>query len=98
MRAQQEDALPPGQPEENDVTILAQRDMSDRLQKIFEDQKLAELESDDNAWFGWTQIAEVVNGRSAMFGFSLGLFTEWATDVSVTKQIDLLLATVTPIS
>jgi len=92
IRAIQEDALPPGQPAERDVTILSQRDMSDRLQKLFEDKKLAWLEGRENKWFGWTNVAEVVNGRSAMMGVGLGLFTEWATEVSMSKQIDTLLA------
>lgn len=86
------DNLPPGQPAEQEVTVLSQRDMADRLQKLFEDKQLARLESPDEAWFGLTKLAELVNGRAAMMGFSLGLFTEWATDVSVSKQIDLLLA------
>jgi hypothetical protein len=92
LRAALEDSLPPGQPEEKDVTILSQRDMSDRLQKLFEDNKLAWLQGQDNTWFGWTKVAEVVNGRSAMMGVGLGLFTEWATEVSMSKQIDTLFA------
>jgi len=92
IRAGQEDLLPPGQPAEKDVTILSQRDMSDRLQKLFEDNKLAWLQGQENTWFGWTNVAEVVNGRSAMMAVGLGLFTEWATEVSMSKQIDTLLA------
>merc|ERR1711972_246625 len=92
LREVPEDVLPPGQPAERDVTVASQRDMSDQLQKMFEDKQIEELGAKENAWFGWTRTAEVFNGRSAMFGFSLGLFTEWATDVSVAKQMDQLIA------
>lgn len=90
------DELPPGQPAEQVVSINEQRDMSDRLQKFFEDKKFEELEGADSEWFGWTKVGEVVNGRSAMMGFFLGLFTEWATDVSVPKQIDQLISIFSP--
>lgn len=96
LRQEPEDAVPPGQPVEVDVTVLAQREMADRLQKLFEDKQLAKLDSSDTAWFGWTLLAETFNGRSAMMGFSLGLFTEWATDVSVAKQVDDLIAIFSP--
>jgi len=86
------DFLPPGQPAEVEVSILSQRDTADRLQQFFEDIKLDELEGEESKWFGLTPVAEVINGRSAMFGFSLGLFTEWATGVSFPKQIDQLFA------
>jgi len=88
----EDDKLPPGQQEEEEVSVLYQRDISDRLQRLFEDKILETNEGQDAQWFGLTPLAEVFNGRSAMFGFSLGLFTEWATNVSVAKQIDLLLA------
>mmetsp|Transcript_74425 Transcript_74425/g.192031 ORF Transcript_74425/g.192031 Transcript_74425/m.192031 type:complete len:576 (-) Transcript_74425:49-1776(-) len=91
-----DDKPPAGQPPADDISILSQRDMSDRLQKLFEDKQLEKMESPDEAWFGLTTVAELVNGRSAMMGFSLGLFTEWATDVSVAKQMDLILAVFSP--
>lgn len=90
------DALPPGQPAEVEVTLLEQRNMAERLQKFFEDKKLAEIESSANNWFGLTRTAEFINGRSAMMAFSLGLFTEWATDVSVAKQIDMIVSIFSP--
>lgn len=90
------DELPAGQPAEEEVTVSYQRDVAERLQKFFEDKILTEMEDDKNAWFGWVPLAEVFNGRSAMVGFSLGLFTEWATDVNVAKQIDLVLAIFSP--
>lgn len=90
------DQLPAGQPEEVEVTVAYQRDVAERLQKFFEDKVLSEMEDEQNAWFGWVPLAEVFNGRSAMMGFSLGLFTEWATDVDVARQIDLVLAIFSP--
>jgi len=94
MAADDDDKLPPGQKEEEEVSVLYQRDMADKLQRLFEDRILEKNEGQDNQWFGLTPLAETFNGRAAMFGFSLGLFTEWATNVSVAKQIDLLLALV----
>jgi uncharacterized protein YbjT (DUF2867 family) len=87
LKQETDDLLAPGESPERDVTITEQREMADRLQRLIEDQKLAESESDKEAWFGWVPLAEKINGRSAMFGFSLGLFTEWATEVNVARQI-----------
>jgi hypothetical protein len=87
-----EDVLPPGELEEKEVSVVRQRETADRLQKYFEDQILDDMGDKKYDWFGLVPVAEVVNGRSAMMGIALGLFTEWATDVSVTKQIDELIA------
>jgi len=91
MQIPADDALPPGEPEEKEVSLSAQRDMSDRLQMLFEDRVLDELESDAFQWVGMVPIAEDVNGRAAMLGFFLGVFTEWATGVTVPRQIDQLI-------
>ncbi|CAE8587194.1 unnamed protein product, partial [Polarella glacialis] len=91
------DNLPAGQPAEDDVTIVYQRNIAERLQNFFEDRKLAEMESQNNTWFGLTPLSEVFNGRAAMMGFSLGLFTEWATEINVAKQIDQLIAIASPV-
>jgi len=90
--AVQEDVLPPGQLEEKEVSVVMQREKADSMQKYFEDNILADMDDSKYEWFGIVPVAEVVNGRAAMMGFMLGLFTEWATDVSVTKQIDELVA------
>jgi uncharacterized protein YbjT (DUF2867 family) len=87
-----EDVLPPGELEEKEVSVVRQRETADRLQKYFEDQILEDMDDSKYDWFGLVPVAEVVNGRSAMMGIALGLFIEWATDVSVTKQIDELIA------
>lgn len=85
------DYLPDGFAADKEVSVLDQREMSTRITDMFDEVKRLEFEGDDAQWFGWTPTAEVANGRSAMLGFSLGLFTEWATGVSVPKQIDLAL-------
>jgi hypothetical protein len=82
-----EDALPPGQPEDKEVSIQYQRSIADRLQMLFEDRALDISESGANSWFGWTGIAELFNGRFAMTGIALGLFAEWATGQSFPAQI-----------
>jgi uncharacterized protein YbjT (DUF2867 family) len=91
-----DDKLPAGQPEMRPVSVVAQRQTADRLQKYFEDKILTKMDSKEYDWFGLTPVAEVVNGRAAMFGFSLGLFTEWATDVSVARQIQQLIDIFSP--
>lgn len=92
----EDDGTPAGQPARQEVSLGQQRDMADRLQKFYEDKLMDQMGSSENDWFGLTKTAEIVNGRSAMMGFSLGMFTEWATEVSVSKQIDLVLAIFSP--
>jgi len=92
------DKLPDGQPAEEEVLVNYQRDVGDNLQEYFEDRILAKMESGDTKWFGWTLTAEYFNARGAMFGFTLGLFTEWATGVSVANQMDQILTIFTPAS
>lgn len=85
------DSLPPGQEPERDVKVVEQRKIADKLQTLLMESQLEAMETPDEKWFGWTKVAQLVNGRSAMMGFSLGLFTEWATGVSVQKQVDLII-------
>jgi len=96
LKLDMEDKVPPGQMAEKDVSIVIQRETSDQLQKLFEDRMLEQFEGEDARLFGFTKLAESFNGRASMMGFSLGLFTEWATNVSVSKQIDELLAIFSP--
>mmetsp|Transcript_27162 Transcript_27162/g.90294 ORF Transcript_27162/g.90294 Transcript_27162/m.90294 type:complete len:573 (+) Transcript_27162:91-1809(+) len=86
------DELSPGQPAEKDVLVDDQREMAEILQDFQELKAIARSNEAVNKWFGLVPIAEVINGRSAMMGFSLGLFTEWATGISVAKQVDQLIA------
>eukprot|EP00933_Yihiella_yeosuensis_P043697 TRINITY_DN38624_c0_g1_i1.p1 TRINITY_DN38624_c0_g1~~TRINITY_DN38624_c0_g1_i1.p1 ORF type:complete len:612 (-),score=126.04 TRINITY_DN38624_c0_g1_i1:298-1986(-) len=96
LSAGAEDRLPAGQPEEVEVTVVEQRKMSERLQQYFEDCQIEELESPKNKWFGLVPTAELWNGRSAMMGILLGLFTEWATQVSMSKQMEQLVTIFAP--
>lgn len=86
-----DDNLPPGQKQEQDVPLVKQRNMARELQKYTEETQLEKTEDVDNQWFGWVPLAQLFNGRSAMMGFTLGLFTEWATNVSVVEQINQLI-------
>lgn len=89
--AAEADYLPDGFTKETEVSVLEQREMSQKITDMYDDMRRVKLEGDDAQWFGLTPIAEIANGRSAMMGFSLGLFTEWATEVSIPKQIDQLI-------
>lgn len=40
--------------------------------------------------FGWTPQNEINNGRWVMFGFGVGLLTEYATGVDFIDQIKLM--------
>jgi len=92
------DKLPDGQPAEQDVLLSYQRDVGDSLQEYYEDRILAKMDSEDSKWFGLTPTAEFFNARAAMFGFTLGLFTEWATGVSVADQMDQIITIFLPAS
>mmetsp|Transcript_137 Transcript_137/g.202 ORF Transcript_137/g.202 Transcript_137/m.202 type:complete len:554 (-) Transcript_137:161-1822(-) len=81
-----DDYVPEGVAPEEQVTVLEQREMANRLFDFFVLKRAEDDGSDEKQWFGLSPIAEIINGRSAMMGISLGLFTEWATDVSVTRQ------------
>lgn len=38
-------------------------------------------------FFGWTKANEITNGRWVMFGFAVGLLTEYATGVDFPNQV-----------
>lgn len=40
--------------------------------------------------FGWTPANEISNGRWVMFGFAVGLLTEYATGVDFIEQLKLM--------
>lgn len=42
--------------------------------------------------FGWLPKNEISNGRWAMFGFGVGLLTEYATGVDFVNQFKLMLS------
>ena len=41
-------------------------------------------------FFGWTKANEISNGRWVMFGFFVGLLTEFATGVDFPHQFALM--------
>ena len=41
-------------------------------------------------FFGWTRANEITNGRWVMFGFAVGLLTEYATGVDFPHQFALM--------
>jgi hypothetical protein len=41
-------------------------------------------------FFGWTKANEITNGRWVMFGFAVGLLTEYATGVDFPHQFALM--------
>jgi hypothetical protein len=41
-------------------------------------------------FFGWTKANEITNGRWVMFGFAVGLLTEYATGVDFPHQFGLM--------
>lgn len=42
--------------------------------------------------FGWTPKNEINNGRWVMFGFAVGLLTEYATGVDFIQQLKLMVS------
>eukprot|EP00891_Asterochloris_glomerata_P001569 jgi/Astpho2/1569/e_gw1.00026.107.1_t len=42
--------------------------------------------------FGWTPKNEITNGRWVMFGFGVGLLTEYATGVDFINQLKLMVS------
>lgn len=87
-----EDKLPPGQLEGRDISVMDQRRIAALLTDVLSENLSQMGESEDyRSWFGWTKGAEKLNGQSAMLGFSLGLFTEYETGVSVSDQVDQLI-------
>lgn len=91
LKKEEADYLPDGQAPEKEVSIAYQRDAAERLQVYFEDKRFEKLEGSASSWFGLTPVAEIINGRASMSGISLGLFTEWATGVSMPAQVDQII-------
>lgn len=59
------------------------------MQRYF--AQLAEAETADlSKFFGWTKANEINNGRWVMFGFAVGLLTEYATGVDFPHQFALM--------
>ncbi|XP_077253115.1 light-harvesting complex-like protein OHP2, chloroplastic [Tasmannia lanceolata] len=74
----------------NVITLEFQRKMAKELQEYFRQKKLEE--ADQGPFFGFIGKNEIANGRWAMFGFAVGLLTEYATGSNFVEQLKILLS------
>ncbi|RDX61586.1 Light-harvesting complex-like protein OHP2, chloroplastic [Mucuna pruriens] len=72
------------------VTLEFQRQKAKELQEYFKQKKLDE--ADQGPFFGFIGKNEISNGRWAMFGFAVGLLTEYATGSDFVDQVKILLS------
>ncbi|EHA8590930.1 putative Light-harvesting complex-like protein OHP2, chloroplastic [Cocos nucifera] len=72
------------------VTLEYQRKVAKELQEYFKQKKLEE--ADRGPFFGFMGKNEIINGRWAMFGFAVGLLTEYATGSDFVQQLKILLS------
>ncbi|WOK95783.1 light-harvesting complex-like protein OHP2, chloroplastic [Canna indica] len=77
-------------PKEAEVTLEFQRKAAKELQDYFKQKKLEEAVQ--GPFFGFLAKNEISNGRWAMFGFAVGLLTEYATGASFVQQLKILLS------
>lgn len=73
------------------VTLEYQRQQAKAMQQYFKAKKLDETIEQAKV-FGWTKKNEILNGRWVMFGFAVGLLTEYATGVSFVDQIKMTIS------
>ncbi|CAK9313304.1 unnamed protein product [Citrullus colocynthis] len=84
---------PPASPvskQDNVITLEFQRQRAKELQEYFKQKKLDE--ADQGPFFGFIGKNEISNGRWAMFGFAVGLLTEYATGSNFVDQVKILLS------
>lgn len=74
----------------NAITLEFQRQKAKELQEYFKQKKLEE--SSQGPFFGFLPKNEISNGRWAMFGFAVGLLTEYATGSDFVDQVKILLS------
>ncbi|XP_062203766.1 light-harvesting complex-like protein OHP2, chloroplastic [Phragmites australis] len=72
------------------VTLEYQRKVAKELQDYFKQKKLEE--ADQGPFFGFLPKNEISNGRWAMFGFAVGMLTEYATGSDFVQQMKILLS------
>lgn len=72
------------------VTLEYQRKVAKDLQDYFKQKKLEE--ADQGPPFGFLPKNEISNGRWAMFGFAVGMLTEYATGSDFVQQMKILLS------
>eukprot|EP00199_Chlamydomonas_sp_CCMP681_P003080 CAMPEP_0119106622 /NCGR_PEP_ID=MMETSP1180-20130426/5379_1 /TAXON_ID=3052 ORGANISM="Chlamydomonas cf sp, Strain CCMP681" /NCGR_SAMPLE_ID=MMETSP1180 /ASSEMBLY_ACC=CAM_ASM_000741 /LENGTH=159 /DNA_ID=CAMNT_0007091987 /DNA_START=49 /DNA_END=528 /DNA_ORIENTATION=+ len=73
------------------ISIEYQRQRAKEMTKYFQAVKMEQVVSESRV-FGWTPANEINNGRWVMFGFSVGLLTEYATGVDFIKQFALMIS------
>ncbi|KAJ9166835.1 hypothetical protein P3X46_021532 [Hevea brasiliensis] len=76
--------------DKNVITLEFQRQKGKELQEYFKQKKLEE--SDEGPFFGFLSKNEIANGRWAMFGFAVGMLTEYATGSDFVDQVKILLS------
>ncbi|GAB4861094.1 Light-harvesting complex-like protein ohp2, chloroplastic [Ancistrocladus abbreviatus] len=72
------------------VTLEYQRQKAKELREYFKQKKLEE--ADQGPFFGFLGKNELTNGRWAMFGFAVGMLTEYATGSDLVDQVKILLS------
>ncbi|CAL1410060.1 unnamed protein product [Linum trigynum] len=72
------------------VTLEFQRQKAKELQEYFKQKKLEE--ANQGPFFGFIGKNEISNGRWAMFGFAVGMLTEYATGSDFVDQVKILLS------
>ncbi|CAH1454060.1 unnamed protein product [Lactuca virosa] len=75
---------------QNVVTMEFQRQKAKELQEYFKQKKLEE--ANQGPFFGFIGKNEISNGRWAMFGFAVGMLTEYATGSDFVDQVKILLS------
>ncbi|MQM00780.1 hypothetical protein Taro_033522 [Colocasia esculenta] len=83
-----EKAVAAGVAQDGVVTLESQRKMAKEMQEYFRQKKLEE--ADQGPFFGFLGKNEIANGRWAMFGFAVGLLTEYATGADFVQQLKIL--------
>ncbi|PON52671.1 Chlorophyll a/b binding protein domain containing protein [Parasponia andersonii] len=77
--------------DKNVITLEFQRLKAKELQEYFKKKKKLE-EANQGPFFGFIGKNEINNGRWAMFGFAVGLLTEYATGSDLVDQVKILLS------
>ncbi|XP_062024214.1 light-harvesting complex-like protein OHP2, chloroplastic [Rosa rugosa] len=76
--------------DKNVVTLEFQRQKAKEIQDYFKQKKLEE--ASQGPFFGFVGKNEISNGRWAMFGFAVGMLTEYATGSDFVDQVKILLS------
>ncbi|KAG5384339.1 hypothetical protein IGI04_035809 [Brassica rapa subsp. trilocularis] len=72
------------------TTVEFQRQKAKELQDYFKQKKLEA--AGQGPFFGFQPKNEISNGRWAMFGFAVGMLTEYATGSDLVDQVKILLS------